>query len=461
MSDLTLPEGISLTGHVNPRDRHFVSVTDLLTKNANPFSGFTAAIHQSEDLEERDQSSAGPSSAYLEALQQEAHDWAKQGYRYTPPQDVSQIAQRQAPPRLDAPLMPEPSAQRSPPPMQVRSGPQVVDWATPQPKQALLNPNPGKVIPAQGEEGIKDWDTRGAIGIGTIQAGADARAQRGQSPIPPGQLRKNLDVRQEENASGSDTARGVAFGGLERAGVYVPQELKTKLGANVTATTQIIKFAAQNLQMDFSGYTDTDAFSDPDMDPVFLDLMLLRSWGQEWFSWDPMTLRSELKTTFGVTASRRLMDKVLAVQTVHTSDRPYQEWEVFMQTAAALTNHIVTFGNLPELSPAEAAYAAATMQRLRRSQFSPQVVTYWSALCLNDGLIVPPAALSQALPLMKQRVSKTHPEMLQEIEKILQFMEKGWAPVGEDTVVDEQLRRLRAMEMYCYTRMAGRPAMQG
>ena len=151
------------------------------------------------------------------------------------------------------------------------------------------------------------------------------------------------------------------------------------------------------------------------------------------------------------------MDKTLAVQTIHLSEAPFTDWSTFVHTAAALTNHDVKFGDLPELSPAEAAYAAVTMQRLRRSGFSSDVITFWAGLCMNEHLIVPPMALSQALPLMQKRISKTHPELLPEMVKVQEYMRKNWAPVGEDLIVDEQLRRLRAIEAYVQLKLRLRP----
>lgn len=461
MGDCPIPEGISLAGHFSKSDKDFYNTDDWLHRKQGGKQGFQSAAFGNE-VEPREQVEFTPSPEYQEAMQKEAEGFAKQGLRYAPPPD----------------MRPKP-AQRQQPPIRVAqaSGPvraavtenedddDLFDWTGGEPvpaaKQALFNPNGQSMPPDQGviEEDIQSPDAWGSIERQTNKTGP-ARAQQGRPPVAAGERRQEMTAHRQNIQDKTHSGQGSALrtqnaGGLPGAGA-----LSNRSAVNAAVFDQIRKIAQQNLQMDFSAYQGVNPLSDPDIDPVFLDMVLIKSWGKEWFSWDPATVRAEYKYVFNIEPSRRLMDKTLAVQTIHVSEAPFTDWSTFVHTAAALTNHDVRFGDLPELSPAEAAYAAVTMQRLRRSGFSGEVITYWAGLCLHENLIVPPMALSQALPIIQKRLNKTHPELLPEMQKIQQFMEKNWAPTGEDNLVDEQLRRLRAMEAFVWTRLAGRPAQQ-
>jgi len=456
MADFHIPEGISLAGHFSKNDKDFVSVSDMLKRPNQGGLGFRS-VATGNDVEPREQQDFTPSADYIEALQKEAEGFAKAGLAYVPPPDMRPRTTQRQPSPIKAAM----AAGPLPPAVtENEEDDDLFDWTgeSPQPKQALYNPHGQAMPPSAGvrEEDIESPDAWGAIERQVSKTGP-IKAQKGQAAVESGERRQEMSAHQHQMEAKAQTNQGA---GVRTQGMHGIPGVTPPLRKPMVSTRvfdQIQKVAQDVLGMNFSAYQGVNPMSDPDIDPIFLDMVLIKSFGKDWLNWDPETIRAEYGYVFRISPSRRLMDKTLAVQTVHASEKPFTEWNVFAHTAAALTNHDVRFGDMPELSPAEAAYAAVTMQRIRRSNFSPEVISFWAGLCLNEHLIVPPIALSQALPIMEKRIGRTHPELLPEMRKVQEFMKKNWAPTGEDNLVDEQIRRLRAMEAYTWFRLSGRP----
>jgi hypothetical protein len=275
---------------------------------------------------------------------------------------------------------------------------------------------------------------------------------QGQMPPPVDSLPHDMERRQDEvrhDAGG----KSQALQGAMRAGIPGATALARPIDAKTLGDIHKI---GEQMGMDLSASTSsTSPLDNPDVSPVFLDLLLIKSWGN-WFAWDPMTVWAELQMTFGVRPTRRMKDLVLALQTIHVSTKPFTDWETFVRVAGALNGHDTYFDDLPELSPAQVAFAVAVMRKLRTMEFSEQVIRYWSGLCLYDQLLVAPHELRQAQAYMDTSLGRSHPELLQVKAQVVDALNKNWAPTGEDTIQDEQLRRLRAIDAFVQLKMAMR-----
>lgn len=66
--------------------------------------------------------------------------------------------------------------------------------------------------------------------------------------------------------------------------------------------------------------------------------ILLRAYGAEALNWDPLTIRSQIKTDFGVEPSRRAYEKMMALVNAMTTDTVYRSVPVFDRTVNAMVD---------------------------------------------------------------------------------------------------------------------------
>ena len=366
--------------------------------------------------------------------------------------DVTQKRAAVAPPWSGSqPSQEAPSRAERPPPRPVLTGAPIpseegLDWSgsekTAVTKLPPATPNLGNKPPIVG------WDAKEKrVEENQTKNLGPRRALEAQTT--PGNLPQQLSDRQDDAQNKTDKAYDKPLLKARADGLDVRQSL---------LNLPDIRELSTKIGMDFSAYETTNPFDDPEIDPIYLDLLLIKSWGR-WFDWDPETLWMELKNSFGVqNPTRRQKDMILALQTAHVSDRPYQEWENYARFAAAVNRHDIRFDEIPELSPAEAAYGAAVLMKIRKNTFSSEVQKYLAAICLHDGLLVAPYPLEFVQGILDKRLEKSHPELIPAARQIQEAISKDWGPVSEDTIVSEQLRRLGAMKAFVKLRLAGRPS---
>lgn len=132
-------------------------------------------------------------------------------------------------------------------------------------------------------------------------------------------------------------------------------------------------------------------FTHHDTHPMVIDLALMKMFGLEWFDWDPATINSEVKRAFKTELSELARAKIQTVKTLHVSEMPWKEWQVFEKIIQGLNNNIPAweFMQAPSL---EQLYAGIDiMNTIRVHTFSDEVKLYMAASVLHEEVtFVPP-----------------------------------------------------------------------
>jgi hypothetical protein len=140
--------------------------------------------------------------------------------------------------------------------------------------------------------------------------------------------------------------------------------------------------------------TSRSVFSHPEAHPYALDLVLLKNFQMDWFTWLPDTLFHEIQQTFGGSLAEVNKLKIMAVQTLHVVDTFWEEWEIFEKTLWALNGQVPIVGSIqpPDLPVLFAG--VDTANQVRKENFNEEVSRYCAAVFLHENVFYAPEPLS-------------------------------------------------------------------
>lgn len=141
------------------------------------------------------------------------------------------------------------------------------------------------------------------------------------------------------------------------------------------------------------------AFGDQEAHPILLAEVLVRLFGAEWIEWEPETLWYEITETlrrpkWAPTVSEANRNKIQAVRTLQRSDSPWEQWEVFVPVALALSGNVPRFDVLNSPTLAQAMGCKATADQVQKKDLGEDVLYFLSAVCLEAGVCWLPEPLS-------------------------------------------------------------------
>jgi hypothetical protein len=136
------------------------------------------------------------------------------------------------------------------------------------------------------------------------------------------------------------------------------------------------------------------AFTNRETHPLVLNLMLLKEFGSEYLGWEPETCWLEIRLSWNTTISEINKNKIQAIRTCHTTDAPYDRWEVFEKVAMGLVGLPPKFDMIQRPTPNRAALALEIMAQVKEvSKLSDEVYKYVAAVMLDHGLAYGPGPL--------------------------------------------------------------------
>lgn len=134
-------------------------------------------------------------------------------------------------------------------------------------------------------------------------------------------------------------------------------------------------------------------FTHHDAHPIVLDLALIKAFSLEWLTWEPETIWASILDMFKSNVSEHNRAKIMALQTMHVSQAPWEHWQVFEKVIQALNNNVPRF-DVMQAPSLEQLYAGIDiMDTLRREEFSQEVKSYMSAAVLHEDVFYVPAPL--------------------------------------------------------------------
>jgi len=139
-----------------------------------------------------------------------------------------------------------------------------------------------------------------------------------------------------------------------------------------------------------------------DAHPFVLDLLLLKSFGTDYYAWDAKTIWSELQSMFSTTVSDMNKNKIEAMRTLHITDSPWRSWQVFEKVVQALNNNIPQFDITQRCSLPQLWNAVGIMGTTRNEPFQEEVPPYVAAVLLDEDVAYCPDTLRFASPLIRE-----------------------------------------------------------
>jgi len=189
-----------------------------------------------------------------------------------------------------------------------------------------------------------------------------------------------------------------------------------------------------------SNVTLKNLYMHPEAHPVVLDLAMLLRYGAEWLTWEPETVQHAVAVDLkGL--SHLNFSKLMAMKTLHLSDAPWKQWEVFLLCAMPLNGLFPDFDNMQVPSVSQCLVAVDIMKRTRDMAWSDEVKTYLSVVHRHDGVL----CTQPPLDFVKVDTSGIDIDC-DEVTRRWPDVKKSGKPPTEMTMVDEQLRRL----LICY-----------
>ena len=118
-----------------------------------------------------------------------------------------------------------------------------------------------------------------------------------------------------------------------------------------------------------------------------LYLVMQKQYGDDWLSWEPLTVYLELREDFSCEPSVEAMDRLNAVQMLMTSSAFFDDLYGFMGTCNTLADGSPSFDLLDPATSAEIAWAMTEVGLMREMEpFAPTIVDYVKTMLEMEGI---------------------------------------------------------------------------
>jgi hypothetical protein len=174
--------------------------------------------------------------------------------------------------------------------------------------------------------------------------------------------------------------------------------------------------------------------------PLVLDLYFLKSFGPEYYTWEPETLWSEVLRISGApNISEVNRNRIQAVRTVHLTSTVFERWEVFEKVVMALNGVIPRFDMMQKPDLGQLLLGVGSILKLRSGKFSDEIARYVAAALQTDGIVYAPALLKFCNVHLKKGNEELH-------RKTVYAIKSGQPPEDEGVIV--QLSRIDEAKLY-------------
>lgn len=124
--------------------------------------------------------------------------------------------------------------------------------------------------------------------------------------------------------------------------------------------------------------------------PIEILEALERTLPPDWVDYEPETLRKAIAGKFG-DEYKKDENKIFALQVAVTTDRTWNDWDVFENTCLAFMGQVPIWGVIEPLDLHEIAFGMGCLERIRKEEkYSEDVLGYIAATYAYNGLITQP-----------------------------------------------------------------------
>ena len=184
--------------------------------------------------------------------------------------------------------------------------------------------------------------------------------------------------------------------------------------------------------------------------PSEMDRLLLDRYGADWLIWEPETLRQQILDDYDTTLSDRVFDKIMALKLCHSTQAPWEEWDVFEKVILAFNDVNVDFLSMQSPSPAQICYGVKQMNKINQSVvFLDDIKAYIAARCHTAGFVYLPEPLDIAQEHL-DKLNTTDEDFKKEIQDIWSSLQNKNLATWEfpDTRLGVQLSYLAMLKLY-------------
>lgn len=142
-----------------------------------------------------------------------------------------------------------------------------------------------------------------------------------------------------------------------------------------------------------------DFFDDSTTHPLALGTAADKLFGLEWHEWEQRTTRDELNMA-GYAVSKVNSQKLAAYKVAKVTIGPWSDFEIFENTAMALSGQPPNFELRQPLTVAQCAFAVDCLRQCRIVTFTEDVKRYIAACAANEEFLYLPDPLSFAMPYL-------------------------------------------------------------
>lgn len=139
--------------------------------------------------------------------------------------------------------------------------------------------------------------------------------------------------------------------------------------------------------LDKPSITLKNVFTNHDVHPILLDMLLLDVFSVDWLAWEAETLWFEIQRVFKQSAIPvHNKNKIQAVKTAHLVESPWTDWETFTVLSQSLNNNIPNFMMLHKPTPAQIMNTVTILNKIRLLEFSDEVQKFIAACFLDESI---------------------------------------------------------------------------
>jgi ribosomal protein L37E len=142
-----------------------------------------------------------------------------------------------------------------------------------------------------------------------------------------------------------------------------------------------------------------DLFKNEESHPVALDKALNELY-PDWVVLDSEATLALLRSIVEGGVGPYVRNKVNALKTVHSSEAPWEDWEVFQWVCQSFADQIADFSNVCRLELGDLFVGVDAINTVRKMPFSDEVSRWVAADCLDLGLVWVPRPLNFANKVM-------------------------------------------------------------
>jgi hypothetical protein len=209
-------------------------------------------------------------------------------------------------------------------------------------------------------------------------------------------------------------------------------------------------------------FSARNLFVHHDTHPVVFDIVLLKQYQEDWFTWEAETLWREIKEDFRVPSiSDHSKAKIQAIKTLHINEWYWTKWEVFCWVTQSVNNNIPDFSVLQKPSIPQLFNAVEIASMVRKDEeFGSEVQMFVASSVVEEGVFYAPEPIAfcqdEVVQLLDELKIDDAAELISSVEKrfdqVMKISPEKWVAadgfVLQEVPEDIQSAKLKVAQDY-------------